>query len=132
MPVAGLVAVGLTPSLAGVRPRPRHGRHRERQEYVALTILTMYLISGALRTKAPLPFYMPDTLLSIRRLVHALRDHTKIDQHERLPQVYYLATVSAMEEVRQARGRAPLGRIGARLISALPRAARQVHIPPTR
>ena len=59
----------------------------------------MYLLSGALRTKAPLPFYMPDPLLSIRKLVRALREHAHTHEHEPLSLVYYFAALSAMEEV---------------------------------
>jgi len=74
--------------------------YRERLDHLALTVLTMHLISGALRTKDPLPYYMPDTMMSLRRLVYGLRDHVDAQQaHERLPLVYYLATISAMEEV---------------------------------
>jgi len=91
---------------AHVHPHPHHPpraaiRHpRERLDHLALTVLTMHLISGALRTKDPLPYYMPDTMMSLRRLVYGLRDHVGAQQaHERLPLVYYLATISAMEEV---------------------------------
>ena len=70
-----------------------------------MTTLSYYLVSGALRTKAPLPYYMPDPQQSIRRLVTALREHVHSSEHEPLPFVYYFATLSAIEEIAIELGR---------------------------